>query len=87
MCSYNIDIIGKLLHYSKWVSPDSNNCFEFRNEKVILLNNKILAFYSLKQSNGKILIQIDKTIYTVDYINDFTLRLYNTDDSFIITPE
>jgi hypothetical protein len=84
----NIEIINKMINNSTWICPKSSNTFKFTNGKDLSINGKNHLNYTLTAVDNKIVIQIGSNkSYYVDYVNDFNLYLYNSNEKFWIVPE
>jgi hypothetical protein len=84
----NIETIRKVINNSTWVSNENNTIFEFSNGKDLSINGKNHLQYSLSFADNRVVIQMGVIRkYYVDFINDFTLCLYNDNEKFRISPE
>jgi hypothetical protein len=82
------EIISNVIDNSTWVSDENDTIFKFSNGKDLAINEENHLHYSLRCFDNKVEIQMgNKKRYHIDYINDFTLCLYNSNEKFIITPE
>lgn len=77
-----------MLNNSTWVSKDNNTTFKFSNGNTLSINGKNNSHYSLSLTGKEIVIQLGaEKSYYVNYIDDFTLCLYNHNEKYRITPE
>lgn len=83
----DVSIINKMIDNSIWVNPANNMILKFANGDNLFINGTYHLHYSLTYTNNNIIIQWGKESYKVDYINDFTLCLYNNEEKFWITVE
>jgi hypothetical protein len=84
----DIDIINTLLNDSTWSNTDNNYVYRFANGKEVYINNSTCCNYVLNYDKNRIVILMGVAQkYYVNYINDFTLELFNTKEKFRIMPE
>jgi hypothetical protein len=84
----NIEIINSLIHDSTWSTLDNTAVYRFVNGKDVYINGNTLCNYFINNIDNRIVIALGITKkYYVNYINDFTLELYNDKEKFKIMPE
>ena len=84
----NIEIINNLINDSTWSTRDNKAVYRFENGKDVYINNNTHYNYAINYTNDKIVIMLGVTKkYYVNYINDFKLELYNTNEKFTLMPE
>jgi hypothetical protein len=81
-------IIKSMLNDSTWKSPEKKDFYKFVNGDVLLVNGKDQFSYSIDSQNNKIVLQLgsEKT-YSIEYVDDFNLKIFNNIESFSITPD
>lgn len=84
----DIEIINSLINDSTWSTKDNNAVYRFENGKDVYINGNAHCNYAINYDNKRIvmLMGVSKKYY-VNYINDFTLELFNTREKFMIMPE
>jgi hypothetical protein len=81
-------LIRDVINNSTWVNRETKMTLRFSNGKDLAINGKNHMVYSLKSIADKTIIKLGyEKSYYVDFINDFTLSLYNQQEQFQITPE
>ena len=77
-----------MLSNSIWMSSEKNTSYQFTNGNFLSINGKDHTPYSINSHSNKVELLIDSiTSYNIEYIDDFTLKLFNKIESFIIMPE
>ena len=77
-----------MLSNSIWKSSEKNTIYQFTNGNFLSINGKDHIPYSINSNSNMIELLIDSTTsYNIEYIDDFTLKLCNKIESFIIMPE
>ena len=77
-----------MLSNSIWKSSEKNTIYQFTNGNFLSINGKDHKPYSINSHSNKIELLIDSiTSYNIEYIDDFTLKLFNKIESFIIMPK
>jgi hypothetical protein len=84
----DIEIINRVIDNSVWISPESSNTFKFAKGRELIINDKNNLNYTLSTIDNKIVMQLGTNKrYYIDYVDDFTLCLYNGSEKFRIVPE
>jgi hypothetical protein len=84
----NVETIKSIINNSIWSSIEKMTIYNFVSDSVISINGQSHLEYSLYEHNDKVELQIgSEGKYIVEYISDFTLRLYNNYESFSIMPD
>ena len=79
--------LKEMINNSTWVSLNDNKVFKFSNNREVEINGINQLNYTLQSRNNTTILSIDNEgNYTVDYLNDFNLKLYNEAEQFYITP-
>jgi hypothetical protein len=82
------ETIKYMINNSTWKNPAKKTVYKFANENALSINGENHLHYSIHSRNDKIELLIDSAkCYNIEYVNDFTLKLYNNNESFIIMPE
>jgi hypothetical protein len=82
-----IEVINRLIDDSTWSTIDTNEVYKFENGKDVCINENVRYEYVLNYSNNRIVILLGESKkYYVNYINDFTIELYNTKEKFRLMP-
>jgi hypothetical protein len=84
----DIEIINSLINDSTWSTKDNTAVYRFVNGKDVYINGNNHCNYAINYVNKRIvmLLGVSKKYY-VNFINDFTLELFNTKEKFRIMPE
>ena len=84
----NVETIKGMLSNSTWKDNENRTIYQFSNERDLSINGKNHLQYSISSIHGKALMHIgpDKK-YTVEYINDFILKLYSNSEQLSLMPE
>jgi len=84
----NIDVLQGMLNNSIWTDPENESDYKFSNGNDLTINGNDHLPYSLYVSGNKILLQFgSKKSYTIEYVDDFNLNLYNGNEKIRIMPE
>ncbi len=84
----NIEIINSLINDSTWSTIDNKAVYKFVNGKDVYINGNTHCNYFINYKDNRIVIVLGiAKKYYVNYINDFTLELYNDKEKFKIMPE
>jgi hypothetical protein len=84
----DIETIKCMIDNSTWNSHEKKAIYEFVNGSSLSINGKNQLQYSINSCNDRIELQIgSEKKYNIEYINDFVLKLYNSNESFMIMPE
>jgi hypothetical protein len=86
----NIEIINSLINDSTWSTLDNAAIYKFANGKDVYINGNTHYDYSINYniSNNRIVMIMGAVKkYYINFINDFTLELYNSNEKFRIRPE
>ena len=84
----DIVTIKSMLNNSTWYSYEKNTSYEFFNGNSLSINGVNHLHYSIASQKDKIELQISSGIkYNVEFVNDFTLKLYNNNEAFRLMPE
>ena len=83
-----MDIINSMLNDSTWTDLTKNQVYKFENGRDLWINGNNHLTYALNSSSGKVKIKLNNfEYYYVEYVNDFTLFLYNEKEKFRLMPE
>jgi hypothetical protein len=81
-------IIESMLYDSTWESPEKKDFYKFVNGNILIVNGKDQFSYSIKSQNNKIVLQMSsKETFTIEFVNDFILNIFNNSESFRIIPD
>ena len=77
-----------MINNSTWISHEKNTVYRFINNSHLSINGKNHLRYSINTCNNYIEIQLgSQEKYQIEYVNDFILKIFNTNESFNIMPE
>jgi hypothetical protein len=84
----NVDVINSMLNDSTWSDLAKGKVYKFENGRDLCINGNNHLTYLLNGAKGKVKIKIGTLgFYFVEYVNDFTLYLYNDKEKFRLMPE
>jgi len=82
------ETICNMIINSTWKNHEKSNIYKFITGNMLSINGRNNLQYSVNINIDKIeLLMGSEKRYYVEYVNDFTLKLYNNDESFNIMPE
>jgi len=82
------EIIKSMLSNSTWENPEKNIVYKFSGGNILSINGKNHSTYSINAKNDKIELSINAANnFIIEFVDDFTLKLSNKNESFIISPE
>ena len=83
-----VDVINSMLNDSTWADKTKNQVYKFENGRDLWINGINHLTYVLNFTSGKVKIKLNNfDYYYVEYVNDFTLYLYNEKEKIRIMPE
>lgn len=84
----NIETIKWMINDSTWRDSENWTLYKFTNGKDLSINGKTHLNYAIKTDEGKIMMLMGaEKQYTVEYVNDFVLRLCNQTEQLKLIPE
>lgn len=77
-----------MLNDSTWKNSRQNTFYMFSKGNILSINGQDPVSYSINSHHDQIELRIASfASYKIEYIDDFTLKLFNKIESFIIMPE
>jgi hypothetical protein len=84
----NIEVINSLINDSTWSNRDNTEVYRFVNGKEVFINGSTHCNYFININNNRLVLTLGVSKkYYINYINDFTLELFNSREKFRIMPE
>ena len=84
----NIDIVNAMINNSTWSDLEKRKVYKFENGRDLWINGNKHLTYVLDSTGDKVKIKLGAIgFYFVEYVNDFTLYLYNDKEQFKLMPE
>jgi hypothetical protein len=84
----NINTINSLINNSSWTDFENRIVYNFSNGKDLEINGQNHLNYLIRCANNEIKIQLgEEKTYSVEYVNDFNIKLHNGKETIRLMPD